>query len=210
MNRPEFTSADDFEKENADLIEQIRSIREENLSGNFDERLASEIDKIPISSLKRRKRGVLSSLTDIFLPEEKNTAPVMYLSYTAAVCIVCFSIYAFLYGKHDHSSVNSIAAGNKTKHSVTIQPSTGHDEITNRAAAQQPEVARVSRKNSVYIETLHKKVLQNMHYGFISEPSAADVKKALKSVAFRKAIGTYYQPGLNDTVKVIVNLLEEK
>lgn len=210
MNKPEFTPADDFERDNADLIEQIRSIGEENLSGDFDKRLASEVDKIPISSLKRRKRGVLSYLRDMFFPEEKNIAPVMYLSYTAAVSIVCFSIYAFLYGKHDHSSVNSMAAGNKTKHSVAIQPSTGHDEIANRAAAKQPEVVKVSRNNSVYIETLHRKVLQNMHYGFVSEPSAADVKKALKSVAFRKAIGTYYQPGLNDTVKVLVDLLEEK
>jgi hypothetical protein len=61
-----------------------------------------------------------------------------------------------------------------------------------------------------YLAKIKEKVINNMSYGFFIDSSLQEIKIILNSNEFKESIATYKKPDMDDTVKVIIDIMKNK
>lgn|GEM_PF-2250636 len=202
MEKKDFSPETDFEKQNLDVIENLRKIQDEDLSAGFEkklyERILSEQEFLWKGESKNSK--ITEFIKSIFLPNKA----LAYLAY--ASLLICFFITGYYIALWHGKTVNTNA----------VMASRVEDSIKspNTVETAQQENAVVKKQNNSgkekYLKEFHQKVLMNVNYGFLNNPSYKEIIKLLDSDKFKQHINEYSNPTLDDSVKTVINILEEQ
>jgi hypothetical protein len=197
---------EDFEKGYADVIKKIRSVGQEELSPGFDDVLQKEINKrsglIFQRSATQSRMKLLKYMT--WFPKKKR--PVIYFSYAVGLLLVCCAGYIFI-----------------IKDSLSVKPKymqkSGTAEVREKTETIMPgkvqlcpgkKVNPIRHSADKYQKELYKKVLENLNYGFAYNPSLGDIKKIIDSKEFTNKMSGFDKPLQEDSVRIIIEILQEK
>jgi hypothetical protein len=201
LKKNKFSPETDFEKLHSGLIEKIRSVKEEELSENFNEKLFSKIHSGQV--VFDKKESLLKKAADFIAELLNPQRPAAYIVYAGVLAAVFFT-GQMLFLKHDSGlEINKAIA--KTEKAVTA------DNIEPEKPSYGNKVSADTRRedNERYMRELYKKVSENLDYGFANIPTEEDVRKIIASDVFKEKIGLIESPTIEDSVKIIKRLLEE-
>lgn len=185
MEDNKFKPEEDFEEENLDIIKSLREIKDEQLPDNFDNGIIKEINK-------HKKE---SKIPELFKKILINISKFK-LAYSLGLAIFTATCLLILNPTRIEENKNAV---------ITKIDSIGKDKgkIENSIAGKFGE-----EKGEQKAEKIFELVKRNMSYGFLYEVSQKDVQNQLSSEEFKQTISEIKNPVIDDTVRVIIKLIE--
>lgn len=206
MKNNKFIPETDFEMQNADLIRSLQNMEEEELSGDFDNKLFAAVRNIQLIRPVKTEKKSYRKLWDEIV-EKLKINPTLYLSFASLMTVLCVLGYFYFNSSSSRNQAKSQLAMSEKRHA----PGQMHGQISNNQAENKtPEKTITPDKNDRYYAKIQEKVVKNMNYGFLNNPGLSEIKKTIRSKEFKKNILQYSNPEQEDTVIVIIKILAEK